>query len=138
AGGAEGLIDGIKGTTNWRKGDWQGYQNEDFEAVVDLQQKKPITLIEASFLQDSRSWILMPVKVEYYVSNNNRDFTLVKTIETKTDARQDNVIENYTAQFNNVSARYVKVKAYNFGTLPQWHQGAGGQAFIFIDEITIN
>ncbi|RYJ41466.1 GH92 family glycosyl hydrolase [Flavobacterium beibuense] len=137
-GGAEGLIDGIKGTTNWRKGDWQGYQDQDFEAVVDLQEEMPITLIEASFLQDSRSWILMPVKVEYYVSNDNRDFTLVKTIETKTDARQDNVIENYIAHLNNVSARYVKVKAYNFGTLPQWHQGTGGQAFIFIDEITIN
>jgi len=36
-----------------------------------------------------------------------------------------------------VSARYVKVKAKNFGTLPNWHQGAGGDAFIFIDEITI-
>ncbi|KGO81123.1 alpha-mannosidase [Flavobacterium beibuense F44-8] len=137
AGGPEGLIDGIEGTTNWRKGDWQGYQNQDFEAVIDLQKEMPVNTIEAGFLQDSRSWILMPVKVEYYVSDNNSDFTLVKTIETKTDARQDNVIEHFTAELNNITARYVKVKAYNFGTLPQWHQGAGGQAFIFIDEITV-
>ncbi|MFL9838232.1 GH92 family glycosyl hydrolase [Flavobacterium sp. ST-75] len=137
AGGPEGLIDGIEGTTNWRKGDWQGYQNQDFEAVIDLQKEIPVNTIDAGFLQDSRSWILMPVKVEYYVSDNNKDFTLVKTIETKTDARQDNVIEHFTAELNNITARYVKVKAYNFGTLPQWHQGAGGQAFIFIDEITV-
>src|SRR5690606_10863107 len=39
AGGPEGLIDGIEGTTNWRKGDWQGYQNQDFEAVIDLQKE---------------------------------------------------------------------------------------------------
>jgi len=137
AGGPEGLIDGIEGTTNWRKGDWQGYQNQDFEAVIDLQKEMPVNSIEAGFLQDSRSWILMPVKVEYYVSDNNKDFTLVKTIETKTDARQDNVIEHFTAELNNITTRYVKVKAYNFGTLPQWHQGASGQAFIFIDEITV-
>ncbi|MEE1899046.1 GH92 family glycosyl hydrolase [Flavobacterium rakeshii] len=137
AGGPEGLIDGIEGTTNWRKGDWQGYQNQDFEAVIDLQKEMPVNTIETGFLQDSRSWILMPVKVEYYVSDNNKDFTLVKTIETKTDARQDNVIEHFTAELNNITARYVKVKAYNFGVLPQWHQGAGGQAFIFIDEITV-
>lgn len=137
AGGPEGLIDGIEGTTNWRKGDWQGYQNQNFEAVIDLQKEIPVNTIDAGFLQDSRSWILMPVKVEYYVSDNNKDFTLVQTIETKTDARQDNVIEHFTAELNNATARYVKVKAYNFGTLPQWHQGAGGQAFIFIDEITV-
>jgi hypothetical protein len=37
-----------------------------------------------------------------------------------------------------VLARYVKVKAKNFGKLPRWHLGAGGEAFIFIDEITVH
>jgi hypothetical protein len=36
-----------------------------------------------------------------------------------------------------INAKYIKVKAYNFGKLPEWHQGFGGDAFIFIDEITI-
>ena len=36
-----------------------------------------------------------------------------------------------------IKARYVKVIAKKFGILPEWHQGAGGKAFIFIDEITI-
>ena len=36
-----------------------------------------------------------------------------------------------------VNARYVKIKAINYGKLPAWHQGAGGDAFIFIDEISI-
>jgi hypothetical protein len=35
-------------------------------------------------------------------------------------------------------ARYVKVSAKNFGKLPNWHLGAGGEAFIFIDEITVH
>jgi hypothetical protein len=137
AGGPEGLIDGIFGTENWRKGDWQGYQGQDFEAIVDLQQVQSITNFVANFLQDSRSWILMPTKVEYYISMDNSNFTFVGTVTNDIDAKDDeNKIKNFSL-IKESKARYVKVKAYNFGKLPEWHQGAGGDAFIFIDEITI-
>ena len=137
AGGPDGLIDGIYGTANWRKGDWQGYQGQDFEAVIDLQEEIPIHYIGAIFLQDSRSWILMPTKVEYYVSTDNSNFTLVGTINNDIDAKEDgNIIKNFSF-VKGMTAQYVKVKAYNFGKLPEWHQGFGGDAFIFIDEITI-
>jgi hypothetical protein len=36
-----------------------------------------------------------------------------------------------------LKARYVKVFAKNYGLLPKWHLGAGGQARIFVDEISI-
>ncbi|NDI99988.1 alpha-mannosidase [Flavobacterium sp. LaA7.5] len=138
AGGADGLIDGIHGDGNWRKGDWQGYQGQDFEAVIDLQKKIPVTNIAARFLQDSRSWILMPTKVEFYTSDDNKNFTLIDTIEN-TIAPQDYAIQvtDFGTNPENVTARYIKVKAYNYGTLPEWHQGHGGEAFIFIDEITV-
>ncbi|MDI1316748.1 GH92 family glycosyl hydrolase [Flavobacterium sp.] len=137
AGGPDGLLDGIFGSENWRKGDWQGYQSQDFEAVVDLQEIKEINSIGATFLQDSRSWILMPTKVEYYVSMDNSNFTLAGTVENTTDPKEtQNEIKNFNWN-KKTKAKYVKVKAYNFGKLPDWHQGFGGEAFIFIDEITI-
>ncbi|MGC4040763.1 MAG: GH92 family glycosyl hydrolase [Flavobacterium sp.] len=137
AGGPEGLLDGINGTTNWRKGDWQGYQGQDFEAVVDLQSVKKVNSFSADFLQDSRSWILMPTKVEYYVSDDNSYFTLAGTIVNDIDPKEtENTIKGFSLN-KELKARYVKVVAYNFGKLPEWHQGAGGDAFIFIDEITI-
>ena len=36
-----------------------------------------------------------------------------------------------------VKARYVRVFAKNFGTIPDWHLGHGGEGFIFIDEIWV-
>jgi hypothetical protein len=36
-----------------------------------------------------------------------------------------------------VNARYIKIAAKNFGKLPEWHLGAGGDAYIFIDEIEV-
>lgn len=140
AGGPEGLVDGILGSENWRKGDWQGYQSQDFEATIDLQQSKTITQISARFLQDMRSWILMPTKVDYLISEDNEQFSLFRTVENSLDPQTEaTTILSFTGtQFPGMQARYVKVVAHNFGVLPSWHQGAGGDAFIFIDEIQID
>jgi predicted alpha-1,2-mannosidase len=139
AGGPEGLIDGIFGSVNWRKGDWQGYQSQDFEAVIDLQKEQMVHSFSANCLQDSRSWILFPTTVEYYVSNDNVNFTLIGSVKNEISPKYEvNKIQNF--EYNStteIKAKYIKVKAYNFGKLPEWHQGFGGDAFIFIDEITI-
>ena len=139
AGGPDGLLDGINGTENWRKGDWQGYQGQDFESTIDLQIEKNISDFNGTFLQDSRSWILMPTKVEYYASTDNVNFTLVGTVNNTIDPKEtENKITNFSFKSNKeIKAKYIKVKAYNFGKLPEWHQGAGGEAYIFVDEITI-
>jgi predicted alpha-1,2-mannosidase len=138
AGGNDGLLDGIFGTTNWRKGDWQGYQSQDFEAIVDLQVPKTFSEIHSNYLQDQRSWILMPTKVEYYTSIDNVNFTLVGSVTNNVNPKQEeNSIKDFSFTSKPINARYVKVKAINFGKLPEWHQGFGGDAFIFIDEITI-
>jgi predicted alpha-1,2-mannosidase len=142
AGGNEGLIDGINGSTNWRKGDWQGYQSQDFEAIVDLQNVKEVSNFSATFLQDQRSWILMPTRVEYYSSTDNVNFTLITSVANDVDTKKDeNIIKDFNFKSAKpINARYIKVKAYNFGRLPEWHIGYHdkGEAFIFIDEITIN
>ena len=132
AGGKEGLIDGILGSENWRKGDWQGYQSRDFEAVIDLKSSKEITSVDARFLQDSRAWILMPTSVDYLVSADNVNFTLVKSVQNTIDPKNTDVqIKEFAAGFPSAKARYIKVIAKNFGKLPEWHQGFGGDAFIF-------
>ncbi len=59
-GGDLALIDGIRGTNNWSGGAWQGYQGQDFVAVIDLGKPETITRVGAGFLQDIGSWIWMP------------------------------------------------------------------------------
>jgi len=141
AGGKDGLLDGINGSTNWRKGDWQGYQSQDFEAIVDLQNVNEVSNFSATFLQDQRSWILMPTKVEYYSSTDKINFTLITLVENDLDPKKDeNTIKDFSFTASKpINARYIKVKAYNYGKLPEWHLGFpyNGDAFIFLDEITI-
>ena len=138
AGGDKGLVDGIRGKENFRLGGWQGYQDCDFEAIVDLREEKPLTSVAAGFLQDTRSWIVMPTDVDFYASVDGENYSLLGT------AHHDVAPDDMTPQVHDLaidargrSARFVKVVAHNYGTLPEWHQGAGGEAFIFVDEIMI-
>lgn len=140
AGGPPGLVDGLRGTENWRLGDWQGYQGTDFEAVVDLGRARPIRRLSSGYLQDARSWIWMPVEVEYAVSEDGEQFEVVGTVghdvdprETETISIRDFVLELGRSR----RARFVRVRARNFGVIPDWHPGHGGEAFVFVDEIEL-
>jgi predicted alpha-1,2-mannosidase len=140
AGGDEGLLDGIYGNENWRKGEWQGYQTQDFECVVDMQSTRKISSITSNYLQDTRAWILMPTKVDYYISEDNINFTKVGTVDNTIDPKEyEVVIKPFELKIKPQKARYVKVIATNFGKLPEWHQGFpfDGEAFIFVDEIEV-
>jgi hypothetical protein len=35
------------------------------------------------------------------------------------------------------TTRFIKIKARNYGNLPEWHLGAGYPAFIFVDEVIV-
>jgi hypothetical protein len=140
ADGDDGIIDGQYGDIDWRKGGWQGYQAQDFEAIIDMKEKKQFAEISANFLQDTRSWILFPKKVEFYISNDSINFKLAETIENTISPQDYNVQTQklkVKTQKEFSTARYIKVKAYNYGKLPEWHAGKGDDAFIFIDEIDI-
>ena len=136
AGGPEALIDGREGSMNWRTGGWQGYQNTDFEAVVDLLELRPLRTISAGFFQDARSWIWMPSRVSFAVSSDGINYTTVADIPSPVDSR-DMTPQRWDCTASvDVEARYVRVHAVNFGTIPEWHPGAGMPAIIFVDEIS--
>ena len=140
ANGNNSLIDGLYGSTDWRKGNWLGYQNQNFECVIDLKTKKNISYFNVNCLQDSRSWILMPTQINFYSSNDNKKFTLIESIDNTSILPEDETVrlKTYEKQLAKiVTARYIKITAKNYGKLPEWHQGKGDNAFIFIDEVEI-
>jgi hypothetical protein len=46
-------------------------------------------------------------------------------------------VKRIYASFTPVTAKYVKIKAIQYGKLPAWHEGAGGDTHLFTDEIDI-
>lgn len=136
-GGAEGLIDLIRGSNKWRLGSWQGYNGCNFTAIVDLGKKQEVKRIGGNFIQETSPWIFMPTKVNYYVSDNGVDFTLFETVLNPIDEK-DTGVKTYTFFTTKpLNARYVKVEAINRGVNPPWHISAGEKTWLFIDEIVI-
>lgn len=132
------LIDGIRGDLDWKKGDWQGYLGQNFEAVIDFQSPLQITQITSTYLQDHKSLILMPKKVEYYASMNGKDFFILGSIDNDIDPKDEKIqAKDFTTEILPTEARYLKVKAYYSGKLPGWRQKTGGETSIFVDEISV-
>jgi hypothetical protein len=139
AGGASALTDGIKGDAEWRKGHWQGIQGMPFEAVIDLGDTQTISSVHAGFLQDTRSWIVFPRNVSYTFSLDGVNWgNAAGTINTYPVDSLESQRKTLSTYIKPVQARYIKIRAAQYGTLPEWHPGAGGETFIFIDELTVN
>ncbi len=139
ASGSSSLIDGLNGDSDWRKGNWLGYQYQDFECIIDLKQNQNISYLSLNCLQDSRSWILMPTQVNFYASNDAINFTLIASVDNTIKATDETTqLKKFEKQLHKkTNARYVKIIAKNYGKLPQWHQGKGDGAFVFVDELEI-
>jgi predicted alpha-1,2-mannosidase len=139
AGGSTSLIDGLHGGADFRTGMWQGWQGTDMEVVLDCGSNQTFTKVGAGFLQDVRSWIWMPKQLEIYTSTDGKTFSLLTTItnQVATTNYDSKEIQKLTATVNTTTARYIKFKAINFGTVPEWHPGKGGQTWIFCDELII-
>jgi hypothetical protein len=137
ADGDEGLINNIRGNINFRLGGWQGYQDQDFEAIVDLKSVREVHEIGAGFLQDIRSWIFFPKSMYIETSvdgihyESYGDFACPYPDDDYTPMVDDFIIKK------EVKVRFIKIKAANYGNLPVWHLGAGYPAFIFVDEVIV-
>lgn len=136
--GGQSLIDGNFGSTNWRKGNWLGFQSQDFECLIDLKIATKLSYISVSALQDTRSWIIFPATVSFYGSMDNKKFELLSTL-TNTIKADDYELQTklFESKFKTKPLRYIKIVAKNYGKLPEWHQGRGYDAFIFVDELEI-
>ena len=137
AGGDNGVVNGIRGTIDFHDGNWQGYEGVDFEAIIDLGETTVLSEISSSFLQNQSAWIFFPTEVEFEISTNGFDFSSVKRVHYKTKISPSHEVINFSHVFSQEKARFVKVKAKNVTICPDWHPGAGGEAWIFLDEIVV-
>ena len=137
AGGLKALIDHKRGGENFRTGSWQGYYGVDLVATVDLGVPKRINRLAGSFLQEIYSWIWMPTEVEYFVSDDGRNFRSVGKVKNEVPVDADGAFVQEMEVRPRTEARYVKMVAKTIGTCPEGHVGAGQKAWIFCDELVI-
>ena len=137
AGGPYALIDGYFGSSDFRTGTWQGYQGVDIDITVDLGRVQTVSEVSINFLEDQRSWIFLPTAVELAVGLDEQTKTIDKIELPEITPRKESMQKTIRFSLDGSLQRYIHLKAKNFGTLPPWHLGYGGEAWLFADEITI-
>ncbi len=132
------LVDGIRGTKNFRDGRWLGFQKTDFDVEITLKNPLDADTVSITFLQSMRSWILFPEWVSCSVSKDGKKyFSAGKKYNTISWHRAGSWIQTFSFPIQQKDIRFIRIHAKNVGKLPEWHPAAGGKAWLFTDEISI-
>ena len=132
------LVNGIAGSNNnFRDGQWQGFYGTDIDVIIDLGKKTKFSELSSSYFQYHLSWILLPKSIEYLISDNGETFSRIFYKDQICNPMQEGKFKEQFSYRGEQSARYVRLKAKNYGTLPKQHPAAGSNSWVFIDEFII-
>ena len=137
ADGPNTLTDGVRGTTSPGKF-WHAFDGNDLIATIDLGEETAVQKISIGCLQSARDWIFLPQSVTYEISNDGKTFTDLGTVKnTISPEEKSALIKDFTLNFPEQKARYIRVTAKNIGVCPKGHPGEGKPAWLFADEIMV-
>jgi len=137
------LVDGELGTLDFRDGNWQGFFGKDVEIIMDLgTTTSDISQIITNYYQYSNSWIFLPKSIRVETSLDKTlwikdNFAEVNPIQNP-KSRKKEIAEIRIKAKNKFEARYLKIIIKNYGKVPEWHEAAGSDTWIFMDEIQVN
>lgn len=134
-GGIQSLVNGIKGS-DVRYGDkeWRGFSGKDLDATIDLGSVMTVSGIETRCFEGQGQWIYLPVKTEISFSIDGTTYTTIGEMGKTGEAGK---VHSYRLQATPTDARYVRVHMTNYGRIPDGNQGAGHDAWLFVDELVI-
>ena len=134
-----GMTDGLMGTTTYHDGLWQGWWGVDPTITIDLDSARIINEVRVRCLQQVGVWIVLPRTVEFFISDDGVKWQAFSTathtipVEGAGPLVHDFTTHPQTA----VRARYVRAVLRNSGKLTAWHLGAGGDSWVFADEVIV-
>lgn len=132
------LTDGIVGTGPYNSGDFAGWYNVPFEAVIEMNGTEYSELTISTFVF-KYDWVFGPKSITVLTSEDGQTYTEAAHMDVQDKGLMDdgNGCQDYTLTFGATSAKYLKVVAETYTALPEWHPGAGHPGFLFVDELIV-
>ena len=132
------LTDGIIGMGPYNSGDFAGWYNVPFEAIVEMDGTEYSEVTVSSFVF-KYDWVFGPKSITILTSEDGQTYSEIAKMDVQDKGQMDdgNGCQDYTLTFDPTSAKYLKVVAETYTELPEWHPGAGHPGFLFVDEIIV-
>ena len=135
--GGKHLVDKKIGEVSDLYKNWLAYEEMSLEVILDLSLIQDVNSIKVGCLQNQKDWIFLPEEIEILVSNDNINFKKVALKKLETKKSNKNKRQEIVVELNSIKGRYIKVKVQNINKCPEWHKGAGGKTWLFVDEIIV-
>ncbi len=136
--GALSLVDGQLANTDYGHPAWLGFEEKDLICTLDLGTIKKVKAITLRFLEQNDAWIFLPqaIVLKTGIKKGQWQHKLQKT-KSEIANSPGAVIHAIRFELNAQPVRFIQIFAQNIGHCPPEHPGAGGKAWLFIDEILI-
>lgn len=137
--GASTLVDGLKGSTNYRTGRWIAFYGNDMDMTIDLGQPTEFSSVGLSTCVARADGVFDARGLSVEVSEDGKTFTQVASESYPAMKEEDkDGIFAHQLSFAPVTSRYVRVIALSEKSIPAWHGGKTSPSFLFVDEITVD
>lgn len=135
--GAQVLIDGLHGSSNYHSGRWLGWYGKKADAVIDLQEVTEMEKVKFNLNINMKDWIFNAKNVKILVSDDGKTFSEIVNQDFELLAPDYNSsLYPVEIAFEPVKTRFLEVVIEPFDC-PEGHAGYGYPAWIFLDEIEI-
>ena len=128
------VINGKKASMEYSNPQWLGFDTIA-KASVKFDKKTTIKTIDIGYLNDPASWIFPPTEIEIIV-NNNIEEILTFQLEPLT-GYIDRTMMNFIVPINK-EVKTLNITVKNVEKIPNWHDGKGNKAWLFMDEWIFN
>lgn len=141
-GGANALVDGLKGGEDYRTERWVGFSNNGLDATIDLMQPTQVESVSISVYVSCHSWLgelffdTRGFKVQISDDGENY-FTVASELYQPLKENTAKGIHTHTLSFFPVTTRYVRVVMSCENSIPAWHESRGKSAYLLVDEVAI-
>jgi hypothetical protein len=125
--GIEGLTDGfVARSAEFLNLYWLGFEGKNLDATIDMGRVLDLREVGGHFLQQVKLGIFIPPAMDVLVSGDGKEFRKVATVKHAPDDRPL-YLKTLSAKLDGVSGRFVRVVAYNNGSM-----------WLFADEVFVN
>ncbi|MBL0171828.1 MAG: beta-N-acetylhexosaminidase [Gemmatimonadaceae bacterium] len=133
------LADGLLGSTEHGDGLWQGWWVPDVDVTLELAVPTDVARLQVDFLQNVRSWIVLPATVAFSFSLDGVEWSAPLIARHDVPVSREGAVRQpfAVAVPSGRRVRFIRVQARSAGPLPAGHPGAGQPAWLFADEVLV-
>lgn len=130
------LINQKKGPITFSDPEWVGYDTLAIAKVI-FKEKTFINSIDFGYLSDPQSWIFPPSKIIIYPNDSKNESDIIIDEVDTVDEMVPRALKNTNVMVNK-EVSTMRIEVFNLQQIPNWHEGTGNKAWVFMDEWIFN